>query len=218
MTYRKVTFSILSLISIAVLSGCSQSVSKETSPIPFTSERGGTAVYHYSPWFDVTKLPSDVQLNQLMWSYLIDERLYLTVFQPNMNFDIQLDPTKPVWTGVLKSDDWGKSWQKFFTVVNPKDATTNEAVRHNVAGIFKKDGALFLDVMDSRGGGSGEGQLTRLKSIDAGATWQKDGCFYFTPGIYFKDNQTFIQYFDVLQSGDTAPEKLEVSHSCAYTL
>lgn len=131
-------------------------------------------------WLDIRKQDSVYRLGTM---------LFATAIQPNFNYGfvpnngVDLGPSG-TWAGVLMSPDGGftlspSSLTPWFEVKN-----ADPTVKHNVVGLFTSKKTLYIDVSDTNGGGSGEGQLTRLASTDGGRTWKRVGCFYYLPEAY----------------------------------
>lgn len=128
----------------------------------------------------VEGLPTDVYPTQVGDEVTINNIKYLYILQPNMNYDIAIPYDDEVkFAGILSSTD-GKTWQKFFTINDPfvEEAYNKVEVTHNVQRMYSSNGQLTIDLIDSRGAGSGEGNLTRLISKD-GKSWAKTGCYYY---------------------------------------
>lgn len=129
---------------------------------------------------NIDGLPDDVYPTQVGDEVTINNVKYLYILQPNMNYDIAIPyDDKVKFAGVLSSND-GKTWQKFFTIRDPfvEEAGNKAEVTHNVQRIYSSNGQLVIDLLDSRGAGSGEGNLTRIISKD-GKRWTKAGCYYY---------------------------------------
>ncbi|PIQ77197.1 hypothetical protein COV82_05925 [Candidatus Peregrinibacteria bacterium CG11_big_fil_rev_8_21_14_0_20_46_8] len=159
--------------------------------------------------------PDYIYKNQYPTTLVVgnDDSMYAMIRQPNLNWNIEVPRNATPWAGILRSTDLGKTWHKFFTVKNPDDpAQPGQKMKFNPVGIFTADNAIFVDIADDRGAGSGEGNLVRFVTEDDGATWERAGCFYLIPENYFQLNIEFELNSDVLKT----PHAISQSTSCIY--
>lgn len=132
---------------------------------------------------NIPGLPSDIYRTQVGKEVSIGNTKYLFILQGNSNYNIPIpDGENEKWAGILSSNGNGKTWKKFFTIKDPTVTEDGRTVtwRHNPLSITSVNGNIVIDLVDERGAGSGEGNLTRLSSIN-GTEWTKIGCFYY-PG------------------------------------
>lgn len=150
--------------------------------------------YSYHPY------PNDVLGSQILTSYEVHGDMYALVFQPNSNWDLgDLNGREGLWHGVMQSKGGTQPWTKFFTITDPVDLTgSSSQLKYNPAGVYYENGELFVDIVNDRGAGSGEGQLIRFVSNDLGQTWARRGCFYFVPEQYYAQigGETMLNTFD----------------------
>lgn len=146
---------------------------------------------------EIKNVPSYVISSQAGDLMQLGDMFFLTVIQPNINYPLR--DQKPVaikWAGVLVSHDQQKTWQKFFILPEPEYKNiegTEVRLSLNVVGIFLDENKLFVDIADALGAGSGEGNLLRISSSDGGRTWEKEGCYYFIPENYYRENNIYPQ-------------------------
>ncbi len=156
--------------------------------------------------------PEDVKLGQIREAVTIGDHVYFLVMQPNLNFYFpELVGEEIIWHGVLKKPVGSNKSEKFFTINNPVDPEdTKLKIKYNPIGVFEQDGDIYIDIVNDRGAGSGEGQLVRLVSSDGGVRWQKAGCYYYTPEKYFPGIG--------LAGEESRYSKLDPSSDCIYEL
>jgi hypothetical protein len=157
--------------------------------------------------FIVENIPADVLPGQIRGGvFQIDSKLYAMAYEPNLNFPMARITIKDIkWHGVLQSSDKGASWKKFFTIKDESD--TSGQVKYNPVGVFAENGQLYIDIVNDRGAGSGEGYLKRYGTKDDGKMFAMTGCFYFTPEEYYTNE------------GDLTPQphNVPVSKDCGST-
>lgn len=125
----------------------------------------------------------DVPEERIDKIFQLDDILFAFVMQSNMNyyFDDIGDPELE-FGGVLYSLDGGNVWEKLYIIKDVKEG--DRLVRHNPINFFNDDLGLYLDIIDDRGAGSGEGNLVRLFSDDGGKNWNRQDCFSYIPEEY----------------------------------
>ena len=147
-------------------------------------------------------------------TYSVGNNLYTLALEPSANYALLAlrELGKPVvWHGILQSQDQGKTWTKFFTVIDLADSDqVEQTIKYNPVGVFSEDNKLFVDIVNDLGAGSGEGQLIRFSTSDSGKTWEQDSCYYFIPEKYYVDNPNGkITQID--------PHQLEKTIGCLYS-
>lgn len=170
----------------------------------------------YTNDIKVENIPSDIYSVQIGGKLILDNVILALVMQPNVNYNIPFGkPNMPIedikWAGILVSLDEGRTWQKYFTINNPKNEKAHNAagvIVFNPVDIFTADKKLFIDIVDDIGTGSGEGNLVRFQSSDGGITWQKARCYYFVPEDYYLPDDTSRQSIN--------SNKLKTSNECVY--
>lgn len=160
--------------------------------------------------FQIKNLPGDVLTEQIGSKYSVSGNIYAFALQNNANFNIPALAGKTVkWHGVLRSTDGGESWNKFFTITNPLDPKLGNEIKYNPVGGFLENSKMYIDIVDDRGAGSGEGNLIRFSTSDNGEKWIEEGCYYFIPERYYPD----------YAQGNTdtlSPHDLDKSEDCVY--
>jgi hypothetical protein len=155
-------------------------------------------------------LPADVLPEQIWSKYSVDGNIYAYVIQNNANYHIPALTDKVIkWHGVLRSKDNGQSWEKFFTVSNPKDPDTGNEIKYNPVGGFFENSKMYIDIANDQGAGSGEGQLIRFSTSDDGEKWVQEGCYYFIPERYYPD-------YAQGKTDTLSPHDLDESENCIY--
>jgi hypothetical protein len=128
-------------------------------------------------------LPADVLPDQITSTYSIGDHYYALAVELNVNYNVPALRGRIVsWHGVLQRHG-RQSWEKFFTIVDPQSA--GKVTSYNPVGVFYEHETLYVDIVNSLGAGSGEGQLTRLASTDNDRGWRRVGCYYFVPERYY---------------------------------
>lgn len=194
--------------SVLLAGGCSDTSVRSNSVRPTPTSTAQQAGEAY---------PSGIYVSQLKTARAFGETMYEFVLVPNANYDIpelkNLDEAAraALWHGVLIGEYGGEKWNKWFQIIDPVDPATKQAVKVNPVGIFMKGTAVYLDVVDDRGAGSGEGNLTRLQTKDGGKTWKTEGCYYYVPEQYHPSG-------DLQDMERIAPYSLKKSKGCLYNL
>lgn len=158
--------------------------------------------------FTVKNLPVDVFAGQIGDAYVADDFVFLIVHERDINTPVLPVDQAVTWAGVLVSNDRGTTWQKWYTIVDP--AVDGTKLAHNVVGIFTLNKKMYLDVADARGAGSGEGNMRRIVSSNAGATWADGACYYMSMETYYKPTVADRQGVTV--------DGLTPGTNCAYTV
>lgn len=158
--------------------------------------------------FTAKNLPADVFAGQVGDAYVADDYAFLIIHERNMNTPVLPVDQAVTWAGVLVSNDRGTTWQKWYTIVDP--TVDGAKLAHNVVGIFTLDKKMYLDVADARGAGSGEGNMRRIVSSDAGASWADGACSYMSMETYYKPTVADRQGVTV--------DGLTPGTNCAYTV
>ncbi|MBI4415164.1 MAG: hypothetical protein HY566_02905, partial [Candidatus Kerfeldbacteria bacterium] len=158
--------------------------------------------------FTAKNLPADVFAGQVGDAYVADDFAFLIVHERDMNTPVLPVDQTVTWAGVLVSNDSGATWQKWYTIVDP--TVDGAKLAHNVVGIFTLDKKMYLDIADARGAGSGEGNMRRITSSNAGATWADGACYYMSMESYYKPS--------VADRQSVAVDGLSAGTNCAYTV
>lgn len=125
-------------------------------------------------------IPDDILPDQFRDAYRVtDSVIFGLILRPNMYYSVEA-PADP-YGGVILTMDGGKTWSP--VLFAPTSSDTNEVIRFNPIGISieRKLGvnSYVIDFVDSRGAGSGEGNLVRYRTTD-GKTWKRDSnCYYY---------------------------------------
>lgn len=135
-------------------------------------------------------VPENVRSSQMLDGYaLTDDIVFSFVVQQNQNTPLtkedgyyDMDPVS--FIGVIFTVDNGQTWKRVFTIPT---STVKYPHRLNPIGMFEQNGKYALDLSDSEGAGSGEGNMLRYWTED-GQTWIRDEtCYYYVPEVYFED-------------------------------
>lgn len=158
----------------------------------------------------IRTFPTDVLSAQIKSAYIVNNSTYMLVYEPNTNYDFPDLQGKTIeWHGVLRSKANTEPWVKFFTITDPPDSSQQgQKIKYNPVGVFSDDKAVYVDIANDRGAGSGEGQLVRFMSTDDGQTWQQAGCYYFIPEQYYLAGTDQLDSFN--------PHALQASSNCVY--
>lgn len=162
-------------------------------------------------------LPAQIQNPFAQWR--MGAVRFLILKQRNFITFLNLEYGEQEWAGVLVSTDGGRTWNKFFTVINPLADDGLGGLEENpvnVEHLFVRGGVLYLDLTDGRGAGSGEGKLTRLRSRDGGLTWQRVACLYFMPEDYYPAGYEAYENSGYADRSLATPFNLRDAVECAY--
>lgn len=154
--------------------------------------------------------PADILPAQIKSAYIVSGSTYMLVFEPNANYHFPDLQGKTIeWHGVLRSKSQSEPWVKLFTITNPPDPDRpGQYIKYNPVGVFADKAAIYVDIANDRGAGSGEGQLVRFSSTNDGQTWQRVGCYYFVPEQYYLAGTDQLDNFN--------PYGLSASAECVY--
>lgn len=145
----------------------------------------------------VTGLPEDVIPGQIDEVYEAAGVRYAMARMTNMNFPVEgLRGQTPKWHGVLSSTDQGRTWTEFFSIQNPPDPSGDapQGIIYNPVAVFAEDKTVYVDIANTNGAGSGEGQLIRFASSDGGTTWKRTSCLYLIYEQYHVSGQLITPY------------------------
>lgn len=168
------------------------------------------------PQNQVESLPSDVLPEQINTTYSVNGNLYALAFENNVNYHFsELEGKAIKWHGVLRSQDNGKSWIKFFSITDPDNPDyKGYKLSYNPVGIFSENKKIYVDIANTNGAGSGEGELIRFLSNDGGKTWQQMECYYFIPEKYYLDYNDFSN--GKANTDKISPNSLNQIKGCIY--
>jgi len=186
---KKILFTFTLIILLAV--GC------DSKPSPSKQAQNQTTETQ-SNKDSIRNLPDDIfpgQIGSFYDSYLypstymVNGNVYALVLEPSVNYNLPALKGKEImWHGVLRSQDNGKTWVKFFSIVDPSDLKNKgQKIKYNPAAVFLEEDKIYVDIVNTLGAGSGEGQLIRFATNDEGKTWQRNECYYFVPEQYYNN-------------------------------
>jgi hypothetical protein len=194
-------FSLICLLA----AGCG---SRQVIPLPPPIVQPTPSVYKEGA-------PSDILPKQLGVVFTVGNTRYqlvqipsMNVYLPGLSETLSNEEIAKLWHGVLILRPGSSEWEKFYTIAHLTDA--DGPLKFNPVGVFEQNSALYIDIVDNRGAGSGEGNLVRLTTTDGGKTWKQTGCYYFTPEKYYSEFST---------TGNLAridPDGLDTNKYCDY--
>jgi|CXWL01.1.fsa_nt_gi hypothetical protein len=116
-------------------------------------------------------LPANIHRGQIIKRIRVQGKIYALVGQTNMNLYLSGIPKNyPIeFTGVLIKEK--KKWVPFAEISNT-DATNNPL--H----LWHEGKNFFFTIVDSHGGGSGEGYAKLFRSQNKGESWELMNCWY----------------------------------------
>lgn len=129
---------------------------------------------------------------QVLADMMIGDVRYVVVGQKNMNtplLDVRADEAIE-FAGIVAQQEGGP-WQVLLDVTNTYSKSPESSylyVKPNVLDLFFEDGELYVDILDSAGAGSGEGNLLRLRynedGIEQFIVWEPFGEMYYVPEVF----------------------------------
>jgi hypothetical protein len=120
-------------------------------------------------------LPSGIEKAQLRSPQKIDNFYFVNFLKSNMNFSIN-SPVKH--SGVLYANESDTEWKIFYEI---KELSNDS---NNPYDLWKEGAMFYTVIIDTNGGGSGEGQGKLVKINQQSQDWEIIDCFYYSPGSY----------------------------------
>lgn len=132
---------------------------------------------------------------QVLADMMIGDIRYVIAGQKNMNtplLDVRVDE-EIEFAGILASQSNGP-WQVLLDVTNMYSKSPESSylyMKPNVLDLFFEDGELYIDILDSAGAGSGEGNLLRLRydedAVEQFVVWEPVGEMYYVPELFTRE-------------------------------
>lgn len=132
---------------------------------------------------------------QVLADMMIGDVRYVIAGQRNMNtplLDVRVDE-EIEFAGIFASQSNG-SWQVLLDVTNMYSKSPESSylyMKPNVLDLFFEDGELYVDILDSAGAGSGEGNLLRLRydedAVEQSVVWEPVGEMYYVPETFTRE-------------------------------
>lgn len=151
---------------------------------------GGVSFGLVRDWGEQTVYPE-----QVLADMMLGDIRYVIAGQKNMNtplLDLPAEVTLE-FAGIFAQQGNGP-WTVLFDITNEysiSPASSYLYVKPNVRELFFEEGGLYVDILDSAGAGSGEGNLLRLQydedAVEQYPVWETVGEMYYVPETFTRE-------------------------------
>ncbi|MEK9156775.1 MAG: hypothetical protein AAB448_01410 [Patescibacteria group bacterium] len=151
---------------------------------------GGVSFGVIRDWGEQTVYPG-----QVLADMMFGDVRYVIAGQKNMNtplLDLR-EYERVEFAGIFAQQDNGP-WNVLLDVTetySKSPASSYLYMKPNVLDLFFEDGELYVDILDSAGAGSGEGNLLRLRYDESGVeqfiVWESVGEMYYLPEVFTRE-------------------------------
>jgi hypothetical protein len=155
------------------------------------------------------QIPDDISSYQIVKYFKLNTLYFAVVTKSTFINHIEEIPwdANYQYAGLLIAEEGYDFWQKYLKVNFLYQDPNHYDPGNNPYYLWNDNYEILLSVVDSYGGGSGEGTYKLLSSNDYGYNWELKGCYYYMPPLDYEDGNQYsitkdLEKFSVLDTKD----------------